>query len=679
MRMRFLLVALSLFFDHASVAETLHRKAKDTLTAVEMNHGDVLLFELANGDTRRLELMDTDARILLTNLEIIKEGRHGGGTVYEFSCKVNIDGQPMTMRRYVPVQESFYEPYVIDGVRIWFDGVKKIGEMFNENHGACVPGKDARFALQDAESPVAPQTLTPWYPNTDNRIDVRESYNGDDVWMGTYFGSDLHGGLDVNMPIGTPLWAPMDIDDHFYFNSIAMGHNNNRWRALRRWPNGDLWTLQVHHLLELAVPEHTPLKQGQYFAAAAGELTGSHAHSHFVFKIGEAGEEILLDPWIVFWQIFENNKEKSRAVRAQMKPLSPARAGERVSFSGEGSRPGPYGGELTFFWTFGDGGASRDPNPTHVYSGPGVYPATLTVGDGAEFDSHTQHIVVNGEPAGGVSYILRSNGDPSFFARRPEDMDVYGKPPQGFPHTLHFTARPRSRPVPDAKRIEIVRLGDGDLAPPSIEIRYLESSGWLTVEPAADGPAPVLAVEVNAEGMKPKHGIYRAEVDVTCAGSLNPVQTFNVQLTVPRHPPENRIVVDTGGPHCYVSPYFWLSPRFHAPWCEGHGGSYLMNGGRAEKGMIARYQPDLAAGVYDISFSDRTPFRPAVTVDPDIGFNVTVKHGDGTDTVWMEPLKDRTIGSFRFEEGRDGYVEIAAEGSRGLIVADAVVFARREP
>jgi hypothetical protein len=27
---------------------------------------------------------------------------------------------------------------------------------------------------------------------------------------------------------GTPLWALLDIHDHYYFNSPSMGHNNNR-------------------------------------------------------------------------------------------------------------------------------------------------------------------------------------------------------------------------------------------------------------------------------------------------------------------------------------------------------------------------------------------------------------------------------------------------------------------
>jgi len=68
-------------------------------------------------------------------------------------------------------------------------------------------------------------------------------------------------------------------------------------------------------MTRLLVAEHSPLKQGQHYAEAAGILTGSHAHSHFVFKIGEEGREVLLDPWILFWQIFQNNKNRAGAIR----------------------------------------------------------------------------------------------------------------------------------------------------------------------------------------------------------------------------------------------------------------------------------------------------------------------------------------------------------------------------
>ncbi|MEO3927485.1 ThuA domain-containing protein [Micromonosporaceae bacterium B7E4] len=49
-----------------------------------------------------------------------------------------------------------------------------------------------------------------------------------------------------------------------------------------------------------------------------------------------------------------------------------------VAFSSEGSRD-PDGGPISYAWTFGDGGTSTEPNPTHSYAAAGNYTAQLTV------------------------------------------------------------------------------------------------------------------------------------------------------------------------------------------------------------------------------------------------------------------------------------------------------------
>ncbi|TDB75510.1 ThuA domain-containing protein [Micromonospora sp. KC723] len=49
-----------------------------------------------------------------------------------------------------------------------------------------------------------------------------------------------------------------------------------------------------------------------------------------------------------------------------------------VRFSSTGSRD-PDGGELTYAWTFGDGGTSDEASPTHTYTTAGKYTAQLTV------------------------------------------------------------------------------------------------------------------------------------------------------------------------------------------------------------------------------------------------------------------------------------------------------------
>jgi len=60
-----------------------------------------------------------------------------------------------------------------------------------------------------------------------------------------------------------------------------------------------------------------------------------------------------------------------------------------ILFSSEGSLD--HGGEnLTYRWDFGDGTASTEPNPAHVYSSPGGYYAQLWVRNGTGAEGHMQ-------------------------------------------------------------------------------------------------------------------------------------------------------------------------------------------------------------------------------------------------------------------------------------------------
>ncbi len=681
-----LLTLASAGFFPAARAEILHREASSTLTAVEMNHGDALRYTLKNGQVRTLELQGTSVEIVLTNLEEMKKGFPGGGTIYRFQADMLIDGQPMTMVRFVPVQQSFYEPYEIDGMRIWFDGVRKIGRFFNENHGACVPKKDARFAITDATLSICEEEeLRPWYPNAENFIDVHQSYNGDDVWMGTYFGADLHGGLDVNMPIGTPLWAPIGFDENFYFNSLAQGHNNNRWRGIREWKNGQQWTLQSHHITRLLVPQHTPVPQNTHYAVAAGVLTGSHAHSHFVFKVneafddGEQGEEILLDPWILFWQIFENNRKRGSAIEAKIAPLSPAKTGQAVSFSAKSSRPGPTGNGLSYYWTFGDGGFARGESPSHIFIAPGIYPVTLVVDDGTRKDRTTHHLTVSGHPVEQPALVLASNDSASFQRRSVEAMDVYGSSIRFLPHTVHFTARPARSPKPPAKRILLENIGRGTLSKANCRVEYLEGYGWAEAELQGEGNQQWIDVTANARKLRARAGCYHARVVVTCPGAINPVQEFQIELTTPPHAPSTEVVVDQNDPGCRRTPWFWVAPRFHGRWPKGYRETFLVAGGLHAEDAFVRFTPDLAEGRYDVAFTETTPFRPTEQCPESVRFRVRVKHRAGEETIWMEPLESRHIGTFDFSEGTDGYVQIETKNARGLVVADAVRFRRIAP
>lgn len=644
--------------------------ARDTISGFEMDTGDVLKFELRNGQVRTMELVSTEARVLLTNLKAPKKSMGSGGTVYEMAAYVRIDGHPLRLARYVSAQESFAEPWVINGMRLWLDGTSDAFEFLNDTHGGhagCRLNKRARFAANDARDRVAPVDLRHPFPMREYFLDIGASYNGDDTHMGAYQGGECHAGLDINQPKGTPLFAPIDIDGHFLFASLARGDNNNRWRAFKTWPNGDRWTLQTHHMVALTVPEHTPLQAGSLYALAAGVLPGSNEHSHFVFRTQHpGGPEVLLDPWILFWQLFEQEKQKAGEIRAVMAPLGPARAGEAVRFSSEESRKGRWGQRLRRYWTFGDGGFSRAESPTHVYARPGIYAVTLTVDDGVDRASTTQVMTVDGDATGRPSLALRGAEDLSFLRRRPEARDNYGFAPKMTPHTVRITAL-LGESLVRARGLLVENAGAGTLGNAGASIRYEGKDGWLAAARRGEGNGQKVVLSAAAKGLTPGH--YRAVVSVACPGALNSPQEVEVVLDVSQYRPPAEVVVDNTDALFHATPYFWVGHKFRF-WDRGYKGSYLVNGARAAPGEVARFNPFLRAGRYDVSFVEETPFG----IDPASRYAVRVKHKNGVQLVWMEPARSRAIGRFEFEEGTGGFVEVAAEGSRGQILVDAVRF-----
>ncbi len=303
------------------------RSARPTLSAVEMDCGDVLHFILADGTARDIYLLETSAEVFETTVEKLQVEKPGAVTNYRFRCRLKVDdpqteeSQEVVIEREVATQRSFYEPTEVLGVRLWFDACDDIFDFLTETHGDCRPRKQARFALQDVRLRICPQNLLPWCPLPQDGLRVEDCYNGEDVWLGAYFGASAHGGLDINHPRGTPIWAPLDIDDHWLFNSVQAGDNNNRWRGLHRWPDGSTWVIQVHHLIHLLMDEHTPIAAGTHYAEGAGVWVGSHDHSHFVFKIREPGadesDDILLDPWILFWQMYRDGAADAKLATQQ--------------------------------------------------------------------------------------------------------------------------------------------------------------------------------------------------------------------------------------------------------------------------------------------------------------------------------------------------------------------------
>lgn len=726
--------------EEKNILTVIRRTAKNTVTPVLLNHGDVLEFTLRNGQIRTLKLLETDAAILRTNVKDMDVEQNDGGSIVEFTCKVLVDGHEMTMQRYLPAQESFYEPYVINGIRIWFDAVQDYFDFFTLKHGWAKPRAAARFAVSDALDPVAPD-IGMWYPNDSLSLDVADAYLGDDVWMGPYLGGSPHAGLDINTPKGTPLFAPVHFtkeDDQWL--AVNFTPKPYYWAAtmtgIKKWPNGAVWTLTTLHLDKYLVEEHAPLELGEVFGEAAGTGVGAEEHSHFEFMIRdepkntvdgavmvnadvlwEEGEDYLIrvdgingyvpkstalyirrddrpknysvfmlpkeladrygfnyeipqipmDPWLLFWQMFENEKAKQGKLNVAIKPFEPAETTEKIKFSGEVSPDAIDRNNLSYHWTFGDGGYSNQASPEYAYAAPGIYAVTLVVEAGKERAQRTQLITVDGTHSQTPAFSLRSVYSPSFDVRKPFVMDVYGSEISLLPHTLYYTARP-TNPRPEAKQVVLEKTGGRSLAEATYEITYKKGKDWAWIVPETRRNQQTLAINVDASNLHPD--VYSATVTVTSAGALNTTQTFDISLEVKAKAPEGMLTIDDRDPGFFASPYFWVGSKFKR-WVAGHRDFFLTNGGRARAGEYIRFSPDVKKGKYKVSFVPETPFNSC-------RFKVLVHSAEGDSLVWMEPERSRTIGVFDFNEGMDGFVQVFAEGSEGEVLADAVRFERLE-
>lgn len=669
-----LLICLLILLSVNLMANPIVLNSKSSITVIELDEGEHVSYIKSNGDTLNFTFLASQHSIAFTTLENTKNGANNNGSIFAMESKAMVDGQELRMVRYVPVKESFYEPYTVNGVHIWFDGLRSLGEDFNENHGDCLPQKQARFAFQDMGKSISPQPLVNWCPIPDRRLKVADAYQGDDVWMGPYFGADLHGGLDINMPSNTPLWAPIDFDTHYYFNSLKAGHNNNRWRGSRTWENGDIWQLQTHHMVELLIPEHQPIRQGETYAHTGGVYTGVTPHTHFVWKIKQPGLDwTFMDPWVFFWEIFNNNKEKSGEILAKMAPLENTGTGTPITFRSTGSRSGIWGGELFYHWDFGDGSIGIHPNPTHSYAMPGIYPVTLTVSDGQDKHAIKQYITVSGEAQTHPTLRISCEEEPGFNSSASwktsfQDSDFQTT------NTLRFRGHHDMKNALKPKTLTIYTSnyswGPDEGRKCRFEALYIHGTDWLEITPIAYGDSLLLEVHPQTDKMIKKHGFYEAYILVYHEAFVNSPHYVKVRVDFPWQKPSKGRLVYHDDSFNQRSDYFWLSPEFPFDWAKGQKDTYLVNGLKS-KGEYLRFVPYLEKGNYRVSLVSPTYNHPKLV--PLIGeFDVWVRHTDGKEKVRINPRANLEIGLFSMDE--HSYVEVIPNETDGLILLDAVSF-----
>lgn len=303
---------------------TVKKSARATLTVVEMNHGEVLEFKLKNGRVRRLKVVDTWAGVLLSNAPGSWLHRPEGPAipnrmVYGFHCRLELDGKLLTLERVVGTQDSFYEPMVQAGVRIWLDAVDGIFSFLEETHGSCRPAKQARLVLQDASLDICPEKIRPWFAGMAQAVRIENCYTGEDCWLGAYDAKEAHGGLDLNLEPGTLLTAPIKVDGQGLSMSVEKGGRNNYWQGRRSWPDGSEWVLEAGHMGKPLAKAGKPLAAGGKIGPTGLTAVGYVPHVHFRFLIRQDGQEYTIDPWIMIWQGLRDEKKAFPAPEPALK------------------------------------------------------------------------------------------------------------------------------------------------------------------------------------------------------------------------------------------------------------------------------------------------------------------------------------------------------------------------
>lgn len=306
----------------------IRKKARSTLTAVELDVEDALEFSLSNGEKRTIEVVDTKVVLHSTTLQD-SDARplrptRGARTVVRMHCFLKIDGHPVEMVRWVGNDRSFYHPWELFGLRLWLDTVDGLFDILTESHGTCRPRRAVRIAVQEATRRICPPLLHPWTRLPQEGLGIDDAYDGTNCWVGPYFGAEAHGGLDVNHQAGSPIWAPFNLDSQGLFDRVTDGASNNRWRGIRKWSDGSTWIIQAHHLICVFPEEKSPVEAGTLLALGGGVAVGSYEHTHFTFGIVEPGssrdEIIRLDPWILFRQMYQDRSETFGSIKGPQAP-----------------------------------------------------------------------------------------------------------------------------------------------------------------------------------------------------------------------------------------------------------------------------------------------------------------------------------------------------------------------
>lgn len=632
---------------------TLHKKAGLSLRAVELDIGDELFFTLKNGITHRIKLIESKAKIVETNKEDLSVFDPVGGTLYKIEATLEFDGFTLPLRRFIGAQETFAEPIKIAGMCIWFDANTDIFNLIHEDHGVCSPTKRVRLAVWDMEDDICPEEIDRWCElYGDETLYIEKCYCGDDCFLGAYMGSQAHGGLDVDHPEGTPIYAPISFDDQYYYNAVAYGDVNNRWQGVRHWADGTIWMLAVAHMGSLTVEEHTSVKAGEQIAIGAQVYCGRHTHSHFIFELIDDNIGYMLDPWLIFRSYFVKKAEKDGKLNVKINAPISISCGEKINLSASSNK------SAEIYWDLGDNSGKKGESITHIFSQSGIYAIRVVAVSGEEKSEDVLYITVNGSKPATAPFFKFTSDEKGFdlwpLERTRTHLEIDAIPrvfsvkafenlPRKFSKIIKFVC---NNFVFNKDELKI--SGDSELVS-KIKILNVENE---------------VKISFDSEGLQ--KGIYNADFTYEDIGGTN---YFGIKLEVlPSENTDEKII--TYKDSCVRKVGFeWVAHRFQM-WDERRGetGSYLTNGGSGKKGARVVFEPLLTPGVYEVYFSGKTPFKEETQ------FNVLVNHDKGRNLILAKPKESLFIGEFHFGN-KDN--KITLKGTKTTVFADALIFKKK--
>jgi hypothetical protein len=376
--------------------------------------------------------------------------------------------------------------------------------------------------------------------------------------------------------------------------------------------------------------------------------------------------------------MLEQRKADSRALNAEIRPLSPAKTGEKVMFDATGSSPGLTNAMPDYYWSFGDGAVSTGEKASHVFQQPGIYPVTLTIYDGVRHATTTHHIVINGEQTSFQELRIVEKDKPSFYKRHAWETDVYNHENAKIPNSVRFSF-PHRAEAPVASRSITLNFLNGKGFPGDqhrIEVNYVHGQDWLNVELGDYSPSDnsmTMEIKPDITRMNKQEGESVAHMIINDDAFINSPQMIRIVAKFSRPSEADTVIIDDLDAGCVKSNYFWLTSKLDRPWCKPNGGSFLVGAGFSDDGFV-RYHPKLPDGKYKVSLLSPLYEQDVVRKSMQ-GFYVNIHSKSGIETKWMNPNESLLIGTFDFYSC-DGYVEIISKGSKGLVIADAIAFER---